>query len=157
MTEVFSAGSLLSARNIAAEPLPPGADGTENVRIPAASIADAVLLLRNDPSANFDLLLSVTATDFKDRIEVLYHLYSSGTSRTVNVKANLDPAAPRIPSICRIHSAANYYERETYDLVGVVFDGHPDLRRILLPYSWKGHPLRKDYVMDDERLKWNSR
>jgi NADH-quinone oxidoreductase subunit C len=148
---------ILSTRGLGAESLPPGADGIEILRVPASGVVRTLQVLADDAEAGFDLLLSVTGTDFKDRIEVLYLLYSSGSDRSVTVKVDLDPVSPRVPSVSGVHPGANYHERETYDLLGVIFEGHPDLRRLLLPYGWKGHPLRKDYVMDDARLTWNSR
>ena len=148
---------LLSAGGLKAEQLPPGADGIDIFRIAAADAPAVLRTLADDPSVRFDLLLSITGTDFRDRFEILYHIYSTSSDRNVCLKAGLDHADPRIPSVCGIHPCANYYERETWDLLGVRFEGHPDLRRLLLPYTWKGHPLRKDYVMDDVRLTWNSR
>jgi len=149
--------AILADRGLNAEALPDGADGIEVIRVPASAIVQTIQLLADDAEAGFDLLLAVTGTDYKDRIEVLYHLYATRSNRSVMVKVDLDRASPSVPSISGIHPGANYHERETYDLLGVVFVGHPDLRRLLLPYGWKGHPLRKDYIMDDERLSWNSR
>ena len=81
-----------------------------------------------------------------ETIEVIYHLHSQTHDRKLALKVKLDRADPRVPTVEPVWRMADWYERECYDLLGVVFEGHPDLRRILLPFDWEGHPLRKDYV-----------
>ncbi len=95
-----------------------------------------------------DFLEDLTAVDWPKRsvIEVVYHLFSYGHRAGLVLKVEVDRAAPRVPSIEAVWKAANWFEREVYDLFGVEFTGHPDLRRILLPDDWVGHPLRKDYA-----------
>ncbi len=95
----------------------------------------------------FDLLEDLTAVDWpkKNVIEVVYHLLSYTHRHTMILKVELDRAKPAVDSLDPVWKAANWLEREVYDLFGVEFTGHPDLRRILLPDDWEGHPLRKDY------------
>jgi NADH-quinone oxidoreductase subunit C len=96
----------------------------------------------------FERLSGVTAVDWypaEPRFEVVYHLHSVGRNRRVRLKCRLSGEAPEIDSLTGVWHSANWYEREVYDLFGVVFRGHPDLRRLLMPEHWVGHPLRKDY------------
>jgi len=94
-----------------------------------------------------DFLEDLTALDWPKRnvIEVVYHLFSFGERHGIVLKVEADRAAPRVPSVESVWKTAVWFEREVYDLFGVEFTGHPDLRRILMPDDWVGHPLRKDY------------
>lgn len=107
-------------------------------------------VLRDEPSLSFDYLRCISAVDWIDdgRIEVVYHLYSMTHGHCIVVKVNTPRENPRLPSVSGIWAAADWLEREAYDLMGVLFEGHPNLRRILLPQDWEGHPLRKDYSYD---------
>ena len=105
-----------------------------------------------------DYLSLVTGIDWdkENKMEVVYHLSSIQHHHAIAVHAYLDRNDPKVPSIVDLYGAANWHERETYDLLGIVFEGHPDLRRILLPDDWVGHPLRKDYQFPEEYhgIKW---
>ncbi len=98
----------------------------------------------------FDRLGMVTAVDFGDEFELVYRLQSREMHAGMFLKCRVLRSAPVIESVCDLWPAAGWQEREVYDLFGIVFEGHPDLRRILLPDDWVGHPLRKDY--EDERI-----
>lgn len=98
----------------------------------------------------FDRLGMVTAVDRGEEFEVVYRLQSRDLRAGMFLKALVPRSDPRVPSMCDLWPAADWQEREVYDLFGIVFEGHPDLRRILLPDDWQGHPLRKDYT--DERI-----
>jgi NADH-quinone oxidoreductase subunit C len=101
---------------------------------------------RDDPGLRLDFLSSVTATDRPDgdpRFWVVYELSSTEFHHRLRVKVGLSDEDPRVPSVTGLFPTADWHERETYDFFGVVFDGHPDLRRILLPDDWEGWPLRK--------------
>ena len=107
----------------------------------------------------FDRLGNLTAVDWKDRIEMVYHLYNMEENIKLEVKAALDSAAPVIESATSLYPGAEFEEREVYDLMGVEFLGHPDLRRILMPDDYPAHPLRKDFVapvpkMEGGKLVW---
>ncbi len=110
-------------------------------------IVDACRFLRQTPGIELDFCEDLTAVDWpkKGQIEVVYHLFSYRHRHGLVLKVEADRAAPRVPSVEAVWKAANWMEREVYDLFGVVFPGHPDLRRVLLPDDWEGHPLRKDY------------
>ena len=101
---------------------------------------------RDDPGLRLDFLSSVTATDRPGgdlRFWVVYELSSTELHHRLRVKVGLSDEDPRVPSVTGLFPTADWHERETYDFFGVVFDGHPDLRRILLPDDWEGWPLRK--------------
>jgi len=116
-------------------------------------IADVCLELRDNPKTYFDFLSSLTGVDFgaeARRFGVVYHLasipYQTQLTLKVSVENDRNPEElPTFPSITSVYRTADWHEREAYDLVGIFFEGHPDLRRILLPDDWEGYPLRKDY------------
>jgi len=119
--------------------------GDPFVRVPVERLRDVVAMLRDDCDLKFDQVLIVTGVDYSDRIDVVYHLRSYAHRATAVLKVSVPRDGGVVPSICDLHPAANWHERETFDMLGVRFEGHPNLRRILLPEDWDGHPLRKDY------------
>jgi NADH-quinone oxidoreductase subunit C len=121
------------------------APGLPTWRVPAAQLTDAARRLRD---AGFDYLLFATAVDrpADGRFELLYVITRYDDGRQLALVADVPRETPRIDSVAGIWPGADWHERETYDMFGVVFDGHPFLRRILLDEDWPGHPLRKDYV-----------
>ena len=108
--------------------------------------------LRDNERFGLDYLADLTAVDYPpDRIDVVYHLYSMAQKHgPLTLKVKLPRAHPRLASVTPIWRGAEFQEREAYDLYGVTFDGHPDLRRILLWEGFEGHPMRKDYVVEDQ-------
>jgi NADH-quinone oxidoreductase subunit C len=106
--------------------------------------------LAADGELAFDSLMCLSAVDYPDRIMVAYHLHSMRKFHRFVVKTEAPKDNPVVPSVANIWRTADWHEREAYDILGVRFDGHPDLRRILLPDDWEGHPLRKDYKAPDE-------
>lgn len=115
----------------------------------AASIESLLRFLKTDPKTNFDVLIDVTAVDYParaERFEVVYHLLSMRDNRRVRVKI---PASEEtlVPTATSVFRAAGWYEREVWDMYGIAFDGHPDLRRILTDYGFEGHPQRKDFPL----------
>lgn len=103
--------------------------------------------LRDDEELACDYLECITGVDYPDekRITVVYHVYSYAKKHRVVLKAFLDREDPVMPTLVNVWSTANWQERECFDLLGVRFQGHPDLRRLLMPEDWEGHPLRKDF------------
>lgn len=100
----------------------------------------------------FDQLSVITGIDYQDRFEVIYNFFSYKKKENLVLKVILDHDAPAVDSLASLWKGADWLERETYDLVGVKFTGHPNLTRILLPEGWQGHPLRKDYDMNTEQF-----
>ncbi|MDC2866233.1 NADH-quinone oxidoreductase subunit C [Bacillus sp. BP-3] len=113
--------------------------------VKVAHYYEVMELLKKDPELVFSYMSELHATDFATHMEVYVHLFSYGKKRSVAVKVKLDRDEPKVSSIVPLWSGADWPEREAYDLLGVVFEGHPNLRRILMPDDWIGHPLRKDY------------
>lgn len=120
--------------------------------IEPAAIAEVCAHLRDDPDLRFDALSNQSGVDYKAQgwIEVVYHLYSYPLRHLAVLKVRAPRDSPEIPTVENVWKAANWMEREIYDLLGVSFTGHSDLRRLLLPEDWVGFPLRKDFVEPDE-------
>jgi NADH-quinone oxidoreductase subunit C len=115
----------------------------------ASDIVAVMRFLRDDPRCQFVNLIDITALDWpgrEPRFEVVYHLLSPKQNARVRIKLATDETTP-VPSIIEVHPGADWFERETYDLYGIVFAGHPDMRRILTDYGFEGHPLRKDFPL----------
>jgi NADH-quinone oxidoreductase subunit C len=120
-----------------------------NVTVSARDIISVMRFLRDDPRCQFWNLIDITAVDWparEQRFDVVYHLLSPKHNVRIRVKAPTDEATP-VPSIIEVFPGADWLERETYDLYGIVFTGHPDMRRILTDYGFEGHPLRKDFPL----------
>ncbi len=132
-------------------------DGVEVLEVAKDKFVELVSYIKKDADNLFNMLLSVSGVDKEDCYEVVYHLYSTIFNKKLILKVKLDKENPSVESLSNIYSAANWHERETYDLFGIIFLNHPELERILLPKDWIGHPLRKNYVNSDERLSWNER
>jgi NADH-quinone oxidoreductase subunit C len=124
-------------------------DGVLNLKLAANFLLDVCRLLYSHDDLSFDYLADITAIDWRDRIEVVYRLTNLATNAKVVLRVDLDRNDPQVESVSSVWKGAEWQEREVYDLMGVRFIGHPDLRRILLPEDWEGHPLRKDYVIPD--------
>src|SRR5690349_20991412 len=127
--------------------------------VPREGLVETIRALRDTPELNFSFLAEMTAVDWwpaEPRFEVVYHFANvgvadfpakgmSGTPNRLRVKVRLAGSDAHLPTLVTLFPNANWYEREVYDLFGILFDGHPDLRRILMPDDWEGHPARKDY------------
>lgn len=116
------------------------------IRVSKDGLIAVCKFLNYDDELLFDYLMCLSGVDWKENLEVVYHLYSMTYNHKIVLKVNVSKEQPRVPSVSGIWATANWHEREAYDLFGIIFEGHPDLRRILLPEDWEGHPLRKDYV-----------
>ncbi len=123
--------------------------GEVTVTVPRESIVDICWVLKT--KHGFDMLADLCGADCgveeDPRFEVNYHLFSTKHHNRLRLKVLLSDDDPKVKSVVSVWKTANWHERETYDLVGIVFDGHPDLRRILLPSDFDGHALRKDYPL----------
>jgi NADH-quinone oxidoreductase subunit C len=134
--------------------------GDEWLTVPAAKIYPALSALKED---GYRLLVFLTCVDhladsskeFPGRYEVLYQLRDMDRLRDLRVRAFVDGDAPEIESVHDLFPPANWDERETYDLFGITFTGHPDLTRILMPDDWVGHPLRRDYPVGGEVVEFS--
>jgi len=118
----------------------------QGVLVKAESLFKVAQHLKNSPEFAFDYLNFVTAVDYYDYFEVLYKLTSLKHNHSVVLKVHVDRNSPTVPSLYKVWRGADLQERETYDLMGIVFEGHPNLKRIALWEGFQGHPLRKDYL-----------
>jgi NADH-quinone oxidoreductase subunit C len=124
------------------------------VLVQAARLREVARYCRDDEK--FDMLTDLTAVDWpkrERRFDVVLNLYSLPKNERLRLKAHAGEHEP-VPSVCEIWPAANWLERECYDMFGIVFEGHPNLKRILLPDEWQGHPLRKDYDILKQDTAW---
>ena len=116
----------------------------------AEDILPLCRFLHDDPELGFDFLTDLCGVDYyprEPRFEVIYHLCATKSRNRLRLKASLSGTAPHLNSVASVWKAAGWMEREAFDMLGIIFDGHPDLRRILLTPDWEGYPLRKDYPL----------
>lgn len=127
------------------------AHGEVTAIVPRQHIVAVCALLKADAETKFDFLADLCGVDRgpeeEPRFEVNYHLFSTTRHHRLRLKVLVNEDDAQVPSVTGVWRTANWHERETFDLVGIVFDGHPDLRRILLPDDWQGHALRKDFPL----------
>jgi len=119
------------------------------VTVARDDIVKVMTMLRDDPAFGFEVLIDICGVDYPardERFDVVYHLLSLRKNQRIRVKVTTDEDHP-VPSIVGVHPAANWFEREAYDMYGILFSGHPDLRRLLTDYGFEGHPLRKDFPL----------
>jgi NADH-quinone oxidoreductase subunit C len=138
------------------------ANGELTIIVSAHTIVDTLRFLHDDTNCNFTCLMDICGVDWpgrEPRFDVVYHLLSPTQNMRIRVKLKIDDVK-QVPSATVIHPGANWFEREAYDMYGILFSGHPDLRRILTDYGFDGHPLRKDFpltgfveVRYDDQLK----
>ncbi len=123
--------------------------GELTVTVPAAALVGFLRFLRDEPRLAMVSIIDVCGVDWpgrEQRFDVVYHLLSPQQNLRIRVKVMTDEATP-VPSITQVFPGADWFEREAYDLYGILFTGHPDLRRILTDYGFEGHPLRKDFPL----------
>lgn len=134
--------------------------GADWAIVPAGLIVEACKILRDDPAAGFTVMLDVTAVDLLPRAprwEVVYSLLSPSRAAWFRLKVEVeDIPNPEVPSVTSVHAGANWFEREVFDLFGIRFSEHPNLRRLLLPEDWQGYPLRFDHPLGGEEVGFTS-
>lgn len=121
-------------------------------------IVQACQILRDDTDLNFNILAALTAVDYwpeEPRFAVIYKLFSITNNIFIGLKVSLQGMSTEISTIESVYPNANWREREVYDLFGITFTDHSDLRRIMMPFDWKGHPLRKDYPLGEEEIQFS--
>jgi NADH-quinone oxidoreductase subunit C len=144
-------GQFLKEHGIPTNRLPDHVGGVEVIAIGGEHLQAALKLLRSSEEVKLDLLITITGTDNIETYDSVYHLWSYSNLDELVLKVQIkktdvaEGELPVVPSIANFWSAANWHERETYDLVGIRYSSHPYLRRILNPWDWEGHPLRRDY------------
>ena len=132
--------------------------GQVSVTLRKNRIRDIARYVHDDPALYFDFLVDLCGVDYlgkkEKRFEVVYHLFSIKHRRAIRLKAEVSEEDPSIDSVVSVWIGAGWHEREAFDLYGIKFKGHPDLRRILMPEDWEGHPLRKDYPLKGPAQEW---
>jgi len=124
--------------------------GEITLQVRSEDILPLCRVLHDEPALAFDFLVDLCGVDNlpgEPRFEVVYHLRSMKTKDQIRLKVSLPGSSPRISSVLSVWKGADWMEREAFDMFGIIFEGHPDLRRILLPPEWEGFPLRKDYPL----------
>jgi NADH-quinone oxidoreductase subunit C len=125
--------------------------GELTLHIEPSAIADVCKALRDDPALRFELCSSVSAVDYlghdEKRLHITYHLTSMTFRRRIRLECAVPAEDPRLPSVTQVYPTADWQERETWDMFGILFEGHPNLTRILMPDDWEGFPQRKDYPL----------
>jgi len=121
------------------------------ILVPAELILDVSKFLRDDSELRFNTLMCLSGVHYEkeEELGVVYHLHATELKHSIALKVRVPIDEPSVPSVESIWKTANWHEREAWDLLGVQFQGHPNLKRILLPDDWEGHPLRKDYVQQE--------
>ena len=126
--------------------------GDETVVIAPSAVVELARFLRDDSETQMEMLIDLTAVDYlgveEPRFQVVYHFYSLSKNHRLRAKVMLEDESPNVDSITSVYKSALWMEREAWDLYGIHFEGHPDLRRILLYPEFEGHPLRKDYPLE---------
>lgn len=125
-------------------PIHPAA-GDPYINVEPSRLRDVCNYLKTESSMAFDFLRLITSVDCGDHFTVVYHLYSYTHHHELTLHVDLKRETPQTQSVVSLWAGADWQEREAFDMMGVVFEGHPDLKRILLPLDWQGFPLRKDY------------
>ena len=123
--------------------------GELTIEVDRGEIVPTLEFLRDDPQCRFGCLIDIAGVDYPERerrFDVVYHLLSPWQNHRIRVRVKTDEATP-VPSAVSVFAGANWFEREAYDLYGILFAGHPDLRRLLTDYGFQGHPLRKDFPL----------
>ncbi len=131
--------------------------GDTTLTVQRSAITAATKLLRDDPELKFNFLALLTAVDYfpqEPRFMVAYRLYSMPNNVYIGLRVPVPGDDRQLPTIESVYPNANWHEREVYDMFGVEFEGHSDMRRILMPHDWEGHPLRKDYPLGYEEVQF---
>lgn len=132
------------------------ARGEVTLFLPPQRLLPAAKALKEE--FGFDMLMDLTAVDYwpqlKPRFHVVYQLYSFGRNLQLRLRIGLDGNSPMIDTVETVYPNANWFEREVFDMFGIRFNGHSDMRRIIMPYDWQGHPLRKDYPLGYEEVEF---
>jgi len=158
IAELHALGAAVQARMPEAVTSVEVAYGDLQLEVQAARVRDLLRLLRDDPAFQFQQLMDLCGVDYPQRplrFEVVYHLLSLTLNHRLRIKVRTDEDTP-VPSVIPVYPNADWYEREAYDLYGMSFSDHPDLRRLLTDYGFEGHPLRKDFPLTGyTEVRWD--
>ena len=127
----------------------------KKIRTDANDLLALLNELKNDAMFDYDMLSTFIAIDLGENFELIYDLYSTETNKFMRVSVLIDRKFPKSPSVVDVFKSAHFDECEIFDMFGIEFSGNRKLKRLFMPKEWIGHPLRKDYVLEDKRLDWN--
>lgn len=145
-------GIFLKDKGINSIPLGLDKDNVEMLELETKDLVSACTLLKDSPQAFFDFLVLLTTSDMKKGYQSVYTLHSTKNKKSLRLKVTVPKTNPMVPTVSHVWSGANWYEREGYDMMGIIYTGHPNLKRILNPENWEGFPLRKDYIPPSDAL-----
>ncbi len=129
--------------------------GDPFIKVPTTALVEVATFVKQDPRLDFKMCHCVSGVDYGEYLASVIHLYSLTERHKLVLKTECPKEHPVVPSVALVWRGANWHEREAFDLLGIIYEGHPNLKRILLSEDWEGHPLRKDYVMpDDSMFPW---
>ncbi len=139
-------GKFLKNKGINSTPLGNDAGSIEMLELETKDLVNACKLLKGSSEIDFDFLVLMTSAETKKYFQSIYTLHSTKNKKSLRIKVNVPKDNAKVPSVSLIWITANWYEREAYDMMGIVYTDHPNLKRILNPENWEGYPLRKDYI-----------
>ena len=145
-------GMLLKNKEINSTPLGLDASGIEMLELEAKELVNACHYLNESKEINMDFLVLITSCEKKSGYQSIYSLHSTKSKKSIRIKVTVPKNNPIVPTISHIWSTADWFEREAYDMMGIIYTGHPNLKRILNPENWEGYPLRKDYIPPSDCL-----
>ena len=145
-------GDFLKKKGIHSTPLGNDVDSVEMFEIETKDLVNACQILKDSSEAKMDFLVLVTSAEIKKGYQSIYSLHSTKTKKSLRIKVTVPKEKPIIPTVSHIWSCADWFEREAYDMMGIVYTNHPNLKRILNPENWEGYPLRKDYIPPADSL-----
>lgn len=145
-------GNFLKTKGINSIPLGNDADSVEMLELETKDLVNACNLLKENKEIKFDFLVLITGAEVKKGYQSIYLLHSTKTKKSLRIKVTVPKENPIVPTVSHIWSTADWFEREAYDMMGIIYTGHPNLKRILNPENWEGFPLRKDYIPPQDAL-----
>ena len=145
-------GKFLKDKGINSIPLGNDADSIEMLELETNNLVNACKLLKESSETDFDFLVLMTSTDTKKGFQSIYTFQSIKSKKSLRIKVTVPKDNLKIPSVSHLWDTANWYEREAYDMMGIIYTNHPNLKRILNPDNWEGYPLRKDYIPPTDSL-----
>ena len=139
-------GIFLKNKGINSTPLGKDFADTEMLELESKDLVNVCKLLKESAETSFDFLVLMTSEETKKGYQSVYTFESTKSKKNLRIKVTVSKDNPKVPSVSHLWETANWYEREAYDMMGIVYTGHPNLKRILTPENWEGFPLRKDYI-----------
>ena len=139
-------GQFLKGKGINSTPLGNDAGSVEMLELDTKDLVNACKLLKESPETDFNFLVLMTSVETKRGLQSIYTMQSTNSKKSLRIKVTIGKDNAKVPSVSHIWETANWYEREAYDMMGIIYSSHPNLKRILNPDNWEGYPLRKDYI-----------